>query len=152
MIFGNYLWLQHYVAGKPGSDTPAYMLSRGGTLSHPMERVFEFRWGWAGDRKKVLLHRDERGDWIVFLTSLRRSRIGVRELCCRWRALRQPIRLKDRHLRSRSILRCDKTAAGLASIFFPTLSTWSLMVRSSVVGGSSASSSTTAIRAVNRDL
>jgi hypothetical protein len=65
VIFGNYLWLQHYVAGKPGSDTPAYMLSRGGTLSHPMERVFEFRWGWAGDRKKVLLHRDERGDWIV---------------------------------------------------------------------------------------
>lgn len=65
VIFGNYLWLQHYVAGKPGSDAPAYMLSRGGTLSHPMERVFEFRWGWAKDREKVLLHRDERGNWIV---------------------------------------------------------------------------------------
>lgn len=65
VIFGNYMWLQHYVAGKPGSDSPAYMLSRDGTLSPPLERVFDYRWKWAGDRKKVLLHRNENGDWIV---------------------------------------------------------------------------------------
>lgn len=65
VIFGNYLWLQHYVAGKPASDMPAYVFRREHTdsMTPPLERVFEFRWKWG--ESMVLLHRDRNGEWKV---------------------------------------------------------------------------------------
>jgi hypothetical protein len=65
VIFGNYLWLQHYVAGKPASDMPAYVFrrERSDSMTPPLERVFEFRWKWG--ESMVLLHRDRNGEWKV---------------------------------------------------------------------------------------
>jgi hypothetical protein len=65
VIFGNYLWLQHYVAGKLASDMPAYVFrrERAETMTPPLERVFEFRWKWG--ENMVLLHRDRNGEWRV---------------------------------------------------------------------------------------
>jgi len=64
IMCGNYLWLQHYVPGRAGSESPAYMFRRGrsDTMTRPLERIFAFRWNWPP--KKVLLHRDETG-WVV---------------------------------------------------------------------------------------
>lgn len=65
VIFGSYLWLQHYVAGKPASDMPAYVFrrERADSMTPPLERVFEFRWKWG--ESMVLLYRDRNGEWKV---------------------------------------------------------------------------------------
>jgi hypothetical protein len=64
IMFGNYVWLQHYVPGMPGSESSAYMFLRGrsDTMTRPLERIFRFRWDWSA--KRVLAHRNEKG-WVV---------------------------------------------------------------------------------------
>lgn len=63
VIFGNYLWLQHYERGKYDNDTYAYVFRRNaGTMAPPLENVFLFRWNLGNsENDTVLLHQDERG-------------------------------------------------------------------------------------------
>lgn len=65
IVFGDYLWLQHYRVGKHVEDTSAFILSRDAesSLFHGFDMLFNNRWALSAQR--VLLHRDEDGNTIV---------------------------------------------------------------------------------------